>query len=68
MPAAVVMSAAVLLPVLVLLLGLYGHVIADDSSYIVGTGRYDVTGPAAEIEMVSVSFCSDAVSIDYSQF
>ena len=67
MPAAVVMSAAVLLPVLVLL-GLYGHVIADDSSYIVGTGRCDVTGPAAEIEMVSVSFCSDAVSIDYSQF
>ena len=24
----------------------------DDDTYLIGTGRYDVTGPAAEIEMV----------------
>ena len=24
----------------------------DDDTYLIGAGRYDVTGPAAEIEMV----------------
>lgn len=28
---------------------------ADDSTYLIGAGRYDVTGPAAEIEMVKLS-------------
>ena len=26
----------------------------DDDTYLIGAGRYDVTGPAAEIEMVCV--------------
>ena len=39
--------------------GLVGCVLAtlglaagDDSTYYIGTGRYDVTGPSVEIEMV----------------
>lgn len=27
---------------------------AADDTYLIGAGRYDVTGPAAEIEMVCV--------------
>lgn len=39
------------------LLGLYRGATCDDS-YLIGTGRYDVTGPAAEIEMVRGWQCS----------
>lgn len=30
-------------------------VIASVQAYYIGTGQYDITGPAAEINMVSVS-------------
>lgn len=39
------------------LLGLYVGASCDES-YLIGTGRYDVTGPAAEIEMVRSRKCS----------
>ena len=41
--------------------GLVGCVLAtlglaagDDSAYYIGTGRYDVTGPSVQIEMVRI--------------
>ena len=39
------------------LVGLGGRANGADDSYLIGTGRYDVTGPAAEIEMVQYA-CS----------
>lgn len=29
-----------------------GSVSGDDSTFYIGTGRYDITGPAVQIEMV----------------
>ena len=54
------MAVSVLLLLLLLLLlgltvgGLGGRANAADDKYLIGAGRYDVTGPAAEIEMVCV--------------
>ena len=57
-------SAEMAVSVLLLLLGLTvgglgGRANAADDTYLIGAGRYDVTGPAAEIEMVCV--CADLV-------
>lgn len=35
---------------------------AADDTYLIGAGRYDVTGPAAEIEMVCVCVCRNTGS------
>ena len=43
--------AAKKMSAVLLLIGLAVASAADDT-YLIGTGRYDVTGPAAEIEMV----------------
>ena len=41
---------------LVCLLGSIALAVGDDAStYMVGTGRYDITGPSTEIEFVSTT-------------
>lgn len=45
-------ATAFLLPILCLFAGIFGVVSGDGDQYYIGVGRYDVTGPAVEVEMV----------------
>lgn len=39
--------------VVICLLASFGLTVGVGSTYYIGTGRYDITGPAAQIEMAS---------------
>ena len=39
---------------LVFLLTSIGLALGDDGTYVIGTGRYDITGPSTQIEMVII--------------
>ena len=52
-----------LLNALLVCLSVYLGTCEADSTYYIGTGRFDVTGPAVETEMVSTA---SAMSVTYT--